>query len=413
MGFLYNLFIRVYAAIIFIASFFNQKARQYINGRKHWRGLLKSVLNQSDKHRIWIHCASLGEFEQARNLIEKIKQEISSAKIVLTFSSPSGFEIRKDYEFADYVFYLPVDTKNNAKDFIDLISPKLAVFVKYEFWHYYLHTLKKREIETILISASFRNEQTFFKWYGNFFRQMLQCFTMIFVQDDESKKLLGSIGLSENVLITGDTRYDRVYTIAQNKKQLPLIENFLQGNPALIVGSSWPGDEKMIKESFTTLPGNWKLIIAPHEISRTGEVKKFFPGAVVYSQLEQIQNFHQYKVLIINNIGLLSSLYAYGKIAFIGGGFQKGGIHNVLEPAVFGLPVVFGPVYIKFVEAATLVNKQLCFPVNNDNECKNIFTRLSTNENYYQTLHQSLLQFVQQNIGATNKVFGYAEKVLE
>lgn len=410
MLFLYNLFIRVYAAIIFVASFFNQKAKQYINGRRHWRTLLGSVLNKSNEHRIWIHCASLGEFEQARNLIEKIKQEMSPAKIVLTFSSPSGFEIRKDYEFADYVFYLPADTKSNAKDFIDLVEPKLAVFVKYEFWHYYLHTLRQREIKTILISAAFRNEQTFFKWYGNFFRKMLQCFTMIFVQDDESKNLLSVIGLNENVLIAGDTRYDRVYTIAQNKKTLPLIETFLQDKPALIVGSSWPDDEKMVKESFTTLPENWKLVIAPHEISRTDDVKKLFPDALLYSQLEQTGNAYDYQVLIINNIGLLSSLYAYGKIAFIGGGFQKGGIHNILEPAVFGLPVVFGPVYKKFVEAATLVNKQLCFPVNNADECKNILSKLSTDEKYYQTLHQSLLQFVQQNIGATDKVFEHVKK---
>ena len=408
----YNLFIRVYAIIIFISSFFNQKARLYINGRKHWRSLLKNTLNKSDNQRIWFHCASLGEFEQARNLIEKIKQKISSAKIVLTFSSPSGYEIRKNYEFADYVFYLPVDTSKNAKDFIDLIKPKLAVFVKYEFWHYYLHTLKEREVETFLISAAFRREQAFFKWYGDFFREMLQCFTMMFVQDDESKKLLGSIGLSGNVVIAGDTRYDRVYTIAQDKKTLPLVKDFLQNKPALIVGSSWQDDEKIIKESFSSLPDDWKLIIAPHEISRTGEVKKLFPNALLYSQLEQTKNIHDYQVLIINNIGLLSSLYAYGKVAFIGGGFQKGGIHNILEPAVFGLPVVFGPIYKKFVEAATLVNKELCFPVNNAGECKNIFLRLSTNENYYKTLHEALLQFMQQNIGATDKVFGYVEYVL-
>ena len=410
---LYNFFIRIYTAIIFVFSFFNKKAKQYVEGRKRWKCLLEKVLNKNNEQRIWFHCASLGEFEQARNLIEKIKKEISSIKIVLTFSSPSGYEIRKNYEFADYVFYLPADTKNNAKNFINLIKPKLVVFIKYEFWHYYLHTLKKRNIETVLISAAFRNEQVFFKWYGNFFRKMLYCFTKIFVQDEASKILLNKIGLNKNVLIAGDTRYDRVFAIAQNKKQLPLIENFLQNNPALIVGSSWQDDEKIIHQSFAALPHNWRLIIAPHEISRTNEVKKVFSNALLYSQLEQTPNVHEYKVLIINNIGLLSSLYAYGKIAFIGGGFQKGGIHNILEPTVFGLPVVFGPVYKKFVEAATLVNQQLCFSVNNVDECKNIFIKLSSNENYYQTLHQSLLQFMQQNIGATDMVFDYLKETMK
>jgi 3-deoxy-D-manno-octulosonic-acid transferase len=416
MLFLYNLLIRIFEAAIFVSSSFKLKARRWIIGRSNWRNHIQLKL-QKNELRIWIHCASLGEFEQGRNLIEALKTRYPSYKIVLTFYSPSGYEIRKNYEYADYVFYLPLDTEVNAHDFIRLINPALAIFVKYEFWYHYLTTLKKKNVPTILVSAAFRQEQAFFsayEWYGDFFRKMLECFTTIFVQDDASKLLLNSIGLRNNVIVAGDTRYDRVLTISENRMQLPLIEAFLQNNPALIAGSTWQNDERILWESYSSLPDNWKIIIAPHEIeqSRIDEIQTLFEGCVLYSALLHQPDISNKRILIIDNIGMLSSLYAYGKIAFIGGGYQRGGIHNILEPAAFGLPVMFGPVYEKFVEANLLVDKKLCFPVNSINESKALLSKLSKDEVLYQSIHLSLFNFMHQQAGATDKILAYILKLL-
>ena len=402
----YNLSIRLYGFIVNVASFFKPKAKQWIEGRKNWQSNFKAILKPNEK-RIWVHAASLGEFEQGRNLIEAFKKDYPAYKIVLTFFSPSGYEVRKNYEHADYIFYLPLDTKTNAGDFVQLINPSLAVFVKYEFWYHYLNTLHQKNIPTIIISAAFRKEQPFFKWYGGLFRKMLNCFTAIFVQDEASKQLLQSININKNIIVAGDTRYDRVLTIASNKKQLPLIETFINNQPTLIAGSSWQDDEKIIQQSFNALPENWKLIIAPHEIGkdRIDEVLSLFPDAILYSNLNN--SITDKRILIIDNIGMLSSLYSYGKIAFVGGGFQKGGIHNILEPAVFGLPVLFGPVYQKFVEARLLVDKQLCFSISSADECKAVLTRLSADERYFQSVHQSLVGFMKEQAGATNAVLDF------
>jgi len=408
MLFIYNFSIRLFGAVVYLSSFFKEKAKQWINGRKNWRTNFKNQLKPNEK-RIWIHCASLGEFEQGRNLIEALKKQYPPYKIVLTFYSPSGYELRKNYEYADYVFYLPLDTKSNAQQFVQLINPSLAIFVKYEFWYHYLNTLHQKSIPTIIISAAFRKEQPFFKWYGNMFRKMLQTFTAIFVQDEASKTLLQTIGINKNVIVAGDTRYDRVLTIAANIKPLPLIESFINDNPVLIAGSTWQDDEKIVQQSFNALRNNWKLIIAPHEIGkdRIYEVQRLFPDAMLYSDLNN--SVADKRILIIDNIGMLSSLYAYGKIAFVGGGFQKGGIHNILEPAVFGSPVLFGPVYKKFVEANQLMDKQLCFPVSDAGECKAVLMKLATDELYYQSVHQSLVGFMKAQAGATDVVLDYVQ----
>jgi 3-deoxy-D-manno-octulosonic-acid transferase len=418
MLFFYNLFIRIAEAVIFLFSFFNTKAKLWRNGRSDWRTHFQLKL-QKDEQRIWIHCASLGEFEQARNLIEELKKKCPSYKIVLTFFSPSGYEIRKDYLYADYIFYLPSDTESNVHDFVQLINPSLAVFIKYEFWYHYLTILKQRDVPTILVSAAFRKEQPFFSnvvGYGNFFREMLQCFTTIFVQDTASAILLSKIRLRENVIVAGDTRYDRVLTVHNNRIQLPFIETFLQNNPALIAGSTWQTDERILWESYTSLPANWKLIIAPHEVdqSRIYEIQTLFEDSLLYSQLLLHENdFTNKRVLIIDNIGILSSLYTYGKIAFVGGGYQKGGIHNILEPAVFGLPVLFGPVYKKFVEANLLVSKGFGFPVNSIKESQAVLSKLTHDEVYYQSIHNALPNFIQEQAGATDKVLRFiADKQL-
>ena len=303
-----------------------------------------------------MHCASLGEFEQGRPLIEKIKAEQPDQKIILTFFSPSGFEIRKNYDYADCIVYLPYDSPSNARQFLDLVKPKKAIFVKYEFWHFYLKGLKKRKIPTYLISTVFRKEQSFFKWYGGFFRNMLSSFTHIFTQDENSVLLLKEINF-ENAKAIGDTRVDRVLAIGKSAKQFPEIEAFCAQSNILICGSTWPPDEAILAHFINnSLPPNWKIIIAPHDI-KTSHIeqiqKRFTVPTNTYTNLA-IGRKNDAKVLIINNIGILSSIYQYGKIAYIGGGFGSG-IHNTLEPITFGLPVIFGSKFQKFTEAVELV----------------------------------------------------------
>jgi 3-deoxy-D-manno-octulosonic-acid transferase len=409
---LYNIFLLLYRAAIGCYALFSSKAKKWIEGRKQWPLKMAAAL-QPDEKRIWVHCSSLGEFEQGRPLIESLKQKYPQYKIVITFFSPSGYEVQKNYAYADYVFYMPLDGKGNARKFIKMIDPSLAVFVKYEFWYYYLEELHTKKIPTIIISAAFRKEQTFFSWYGKLFRSLLHCFNWIFVQDEQSKKLLEGIGFDKNVSVSGDTRYDRVSAIAKNKKELPVAEKFKGSNKLLIAGSTWPDDEKVLKACISCLHDEWKLIIAPHEIDEAHiqSIQSLFSNeTVLYSSLINDNKDYEKKVLIIDNIGLLSNLFAYGEIAFIGGGFQKGGIHNVLEPAVFGLPVIIGPVYEKFVEAKKLVDLQLAFAVNNEDECKTILQRLISDNDYRSHIHFSLIKFMQENIGATNAIIQLIEK---
>lgn len=352
---LYSIGIRFYGLIISIFSLFNHKAKLFITGRKNIFNQIAQKINPADKH-IWFHFASLGEFEQGRPVLEQLKSQFPAKKIVVTFFSPSGYEIRKNYALAN-VFYLPLDTPGNAKRFIESINPEMAIFTKYEFWHFYFKALKEKNIPLYIISGIFREKQAFFKWYGNFYRKILKNVTHFFVQNEESEKLLKSIGL-DNVTLSGDTRFDRVYENAQSPKKLTEIEAFIGNNPAIICGSTWPEDEKYLAILPEKYP-NWKFIVAPHEIdeSHIESIEKQFPkNSLRFSALNaanQPQNT-TYQTLIIDNIGMLSSLYQYGKLAYIGGGFGAG-IHNTLEAAAFGLPVIFGPKYQKFQEAKDLI----------------------------------------------------------
>lgn len=410
--FLYNLLLVLYKAAIHLVSLFNEKAGLWITGRKNLMEHIATAL-QPGEQRIWIHSASLGEFEQGRPLIEALKKQYPQYKIVLTFFSPSGYEMRKNYEHADYVFYLPLDGRTNAREFLDLVQPRLAVFIKYEFWFYYLTILKKRGIPAILISAAFRPSQPFFQWYGGLFRKLLASFDYMFVQDTDSQSLLASIGFTKNVVVSGDTRYDRVWEISQAAKSFPLIEQWKGTAPLFIAGSTWPRDEKLLRESFAALPSGWKLILAPHEIGKAhvNQVSGIFGEySVLYSELNSTRS--EKRVLIIDNIGMLSSIYRYGEIAYIGGGFDKGGIHNTLEPAVFGLPVIFGPVYEKFVEARELVSKGYGFPVNNVAEMKDTLTRLTSNEHDLNILQAALRTHMQSGRGAAGKIMDSLKEVL-
>ena len=411
MRFLYNLTVFLYSVALHVAALFNSKAKLWVDGRKNIFDRLKSKLqNRVQENIVWFHCASLGEFEQGRPLIEKIKSQHPEYKILLTFFSPSGFEIRKNYAGADYIFYLPIDSPKNAKKFVDIVNPKLVFFVKYEFWFNYLNEVNRKNIPLYLVSGIFRKEQHFFKWYGGWFKEQLHCFKAFFLQDQSSFELLKSIGL-ENCHITGDTRFDRVFEISQNTKPIPIIEQFKQSSTLVIVGSSWPLDEQLIAD-FLENPAhhflNSKLIIVPHEIGEDhiqSVIKRFsFYTCVRFSQAHAV-DLVDAQVLIIDNIGMLSSIYKYGTAAYIGGGFGKG-IHNILEAATFGLPVIFGPNYQKFSEAKELIHLGGAFSVKDERELAKI-VHLLNNKDVLQTATHIAKQYVISRIGATDKILSY------
>jgi 3-deoxy-D-manno-octulosonic-acid transferase len=403
---LYNWFISLFSFSIRLYARFNSKAKKWIDGRRNWEQNIKEALQPGEK-RVWIHCSSMGEFEQAKPLAEALKKQFPVYKIVITFFSPSGFDACKRNDIVDYVFYLPVDNKQNAERFIAVIEPSLVLFVKYEFWYYYLAHLHKRRIPVALVSGAFREGQVFFKWYGGLFRDMLQCFSFFFLQDAQSEEMLHKAGFYNNILISGDTRYDRVSAIAKNIAPIAAIEQFKGQNKILIAGSTWPGDETVLRQCISILPSGWKLIIVPHETgaAHIRKVQELFgKETILFSDLDAENTGSDRKILIINNVGMLSRLFAYGDIAFIGGGFQKGGIHNILEPAVFGLPVVFGPIYEKFVEAKELVSLQYVFPVNNVMESNAILKKLIIDETYRNAISGSLKEFMHAHTGATKTI---------
>ena len=405
--FFYNIFLLLYQAGIGIASLWNNKAKLWIEGRKNIFDRLRTELLTPNSNLIWFHCSSLGEFEQGRPVMENLRKQIPNSKFLLTFFSPSGFEIRKDYKGADWVFYLPLDSGKNAKRFFDIINPSLVIFVKYDYWYYYLTECKKRNIPLLLISGIFRQDQPFFKWYGNLHRKMLNCITHFFVQDKESYDLLKSININD-VTIAGDTRFDRVSEIAENFKHIEEIEKFCGSSQVLVAGSTWPDDEKIIKEASNNLP-NLKIIIAPHEIHKDhiDQLRSIFPDAILYSQLlAQSSQLINSNILIINNIGMLSRLYHYGTVTYIGGGFNKG-IHNTLEAAVHGKPVLFGPNYKKFKEAIGLIETGGGVCVNSSTELTSQLKRLLTNKDVLESTSKNSFDFVNQNKGATEKILHY------
>lgn len=402
MVFLYSLGLRFYYLLILLASLFNNKARLWIKGRK---GIFDKIQKQvkSENNLFWFHTSSLGEFEQGRPLIEALKNKNNSIKILLTFFSPSGYENRKNYKTADYIFYMPPDTKKNARQFINLIQPSKAFFIKYEFWYHYLNQLKKNNIPVYLISANFRQKQIFFKWYGGWFRKMLYKFAHIFVQNKKSEQLLKNIGL-DNITISGDTRFDRVAEIAKQAKRIEIAEKFKQDNSIIIGGSTWDKDEEIIIEFINTSQRKTKYIIAPHEIheSNIQRIIKSINKPVISYSSASINNVNDFQVLIIDNIGMLSSLYRYADIAYIGGGFGVG-IHNILEAATFGLPVVFGPNYKKFQEAVDLVESGGAFSVDSYENLQirfeNLLENIETNK-----AGKISKEYVLNNQGATSKI---------
>jgi len=404
MTFVYNLSVALYLYLIKLSALLeNNKAKLWLNGRKDIFKKIHSQLQPGEK-RIWFHAASLGEFEQGRPVIEKVRELYPHYKIVLTFFSPSGYEIRKDYPGADYIFYLPMDSKSNALEFIDLVQPSFALFIKYEFWYHYIKVLNQKQIPLFLISANFRKDQHFFSWYGKWFRTLLGKFDHIFVQNCRSYDLLKSIGINQ-VTIAGDTRFDRVFSIVSAAKTLPAVETFVENNICLIAGSTWEPDEELLVKYINETNHKFKVIIAPHEIkeqSIQSLIQKLNKKAVRYSQLAQL-SAEEADVLIIDNIGMLSSLYRYGKVAYIGGGFGKG-IHNILEAATFRLPVLFGPNYQKFQEANDLVKLGGAFPISNYLMLKEKLDDLLENIELREKAGIVSGDFVKSNLGATDLI---------
>ena len=409
--FLYRSAIKTLSLATKIAAFFNPKARLFLDGRKDIFKKLK-VISSAQEKRVWFHCASLGEFEQGRPVIERLKAEFPGIVVLLTFYSPSGYEVRKNYAEAKYVFYLPIDSPENARKFLDYVNPELVFFVKYEFWYFYLQEIKKRNIPAVSISAIFRPEQLFFKPYGSLYKSMLYCFRHIFVQNEESLLLLEEIGI-KHVTVSGDTRFDRVAQVASQKKDIPLISTFKEGKRLWVIGSSWKEDMELLIPFINKNQFDFKFVIAPHEIS--GDSIKTIQLSInspveKFSEADDntIQTFN---VLIIDNIGMLSSLYAYADFAYIGGGLGKG-LHNVLEAATFGIPVIFGNKnYVKFQEAKDLIRIGGAFPVGNYNELVTTIKNLD-NEDIYEKACHTNLDYVQSNKGATDKIISFCKSIL-
>lgn len=396
MRFLYSLGILLYGFLIRVTALFNTKASEWVKGRKKWQKKLES---QPDLHGcIWFHCASLGEFEQGRPLIEKIKSKYPKKPILLTFYSPSGYLIRKDYALADYVCYLPLDTTKNARAFLNLTKPDVAIFVKYEVWHNFFAEISSREVPLFMISAIFRESQIYFKPYGSWFRKSLKSSNKIFTQDDESSRLLSSIGIRKNV-IAGDTRFDRVIEIAKSSKNLPVLKDFCSNSITIVAGSTWPPDEELLMKYYKK-NSNLKLIIAPHEIGEghINTILSKFPRAVKWSECQEINT--NTDVIIVDTIGLLSSIYKYGDIAYVGGGFGSG-IHNTLEPAVYGIPVIFGPNYEKFKEAKGLCRENGAKSIGNFIQLESILNKLINEEESRVEMGNNAGAYVNKNSGAT------------
>ncbi|MDY0781004.1 3-deoxy-D-manno-octulosonic acid transferase [Tenacibaculum sp. IB213877] len=407
MSFLYNIAIHIASFLLPIVAIFNKKIKLFVNGRKETFSKLSSI-SPSDKV-FWFHAASLGEFEQGRPIIERLKKLFPNHKIVVTFFSPSGYEIRKNYNLADVVCYLPLDTPSNVKKFIQKVHPDMAVIIKYEFWPNLLKELKRTQTKTILVSGIFRKEQLFFKSSGSWMRKSLQSFDYFFVQNEESKKLLHSISLS-NVTVSGDTRFDRVYEILQQDNSLDFIEEFKNDTYTIVAGSTWKEDEELIVNYINNSSSeNEKFIIAPHNINpkQIQQLQQSIHKKTVLFSDKEDKSLKEYQVFIIDTIGILTKIYSYANVAYVGGGLATG-LHNILEPATFGIPVVFGGnKHQKFNEAIDLISLNGAKTVTNKEEFSSIFVSLKNQPDMRHTMGKINKQYVEQQIGATNSIVDY------
>ncbi|MEN8139016.1 MAG: glycosyltransferase N-terminal domain-containing protein [Bacteroidota bacterium] len=405
MNILYNLAISLYGIVIRIVSLFNEKADLWIKGRKGLFDKISREVSPGDKP-IWFHAASLGEFEQGRPIIEELRRAFPGKKILLTFYSPSGYEVRKDCEIVDWVYYLPLDTKYNSDKFVELVNPEMAIFIKYEFWPNIINALNTAGVNTIVVSAIFREDQVFFKSYGGWMRKSLLKFSKIFVQDDNSLSLLNSIGV-DKVEKSGDTRFDRVMDILKNDNSLDFVEKFKADNSLLVAGSTWPDDDKILVEYINTAKSNTKVIIAPHNISGSYNEKllnKISKKAVLYSEMSD-NNLEDFDVFILDTVGILTKVYSYADIAYVGGGFGKEGVHNVLEPAVFSVPVVTGPIFHQFREAVELSNIGGMITIDNYSEFAATMTDFENGK--ISNVGKTASKYIEDNSGAQKVILDY------
>ncbi len=413
MYFLYNLVVLFVSFLLKIIAIFNPKIKLFVDGRKDVFLKLEKEIKKEDKI-IWFHAASLGEFEQGLPVIEKVKLKYPLHKIVLTFFSPSGYEVRKNNKIADVTIYLPLDTINNTKKFIKIVHPEMVFFIKYEYWPNYLRELKKQSkkfgTKTYLISGVFRKKQIFFKWYGSFYRKALESFDYFFVQNKISKNLLKSIGF-KNVKISGDTRFDRVTSILEQDNTLDFIENFKSKTTTIVVGSSWPKDEDLLID-YINNSKKIKFIIAPHNIKtqQLQELNNRISKKVVLFSEKENKNLSDFDVFIIDTIGILTKIYSYADIAYVGGGFGNPGVHNILEPATFGVPIVIGPNYTHFTESTSLINLGGCITINSQTQLNEAFTSLVSNINIRNEKGSICRTFIKMNNGATGIILKQLEK---
>jgi 3-deoxy-D-manno-octulosonic-acid transferase len=413
---LYNVFLLVYSFGIRVVSIWNKKAKLWVTGRENFFEDLRNTYKVSNKKKIWMHCSSLGEFEQGRPVLMKIMETDPETFIVITFFSPSGYEIaKKDKDFR-CVYYMPMDSSSNAKNLLDILKPDIILWIKYEYWHYYLQEIKRRNIPLLLISGVYQNNQVFFKWYGSFHRKMLECFTHFFVQNISSKEQLQKLISEEQITVSGDTRCDRVINIAENFTEVDGIADFCRNKKVIVAGSTWEDDEAEWTHFVKTHP-EIKFIIAPHEIDEENltDVKKEFPGSVFYSELlnSYLANGNgQTKIncVIIDNIGTLSRLYKYATITYVGGGFGYNGLHNILEAAVYGKPVIFGPEYEKNFEAEELIDCSGAISIENALELEKIVNGLLNNEEEIISRGNAAKNYVYNNAGASKKIMDYIQK---
>ena len=404
---LYTFFVFLASQIVKLLALFSPKIKLFVEGRKTVFQTLQSKISPLDKT-IWFHAASLGEYEQGLPVIEKIKVKFPEHKIIVSFFSPSGYEVRKNNTVADATVYLPLDTKSNAKQFIELVHPDLVFFIKYEYWPNYLSELKRQNIKTYLISGIFREKQAFFKWYGGFYRNALQAFDYFFVQNESSKILLQNIGFN-NVKISGDTRFDRVVSILERDNSLDFIAQFKNDKTTIVIGSSWPKDENLLVSYINNSADEVKFIIAPHNIKSEQilELKNSISKkTVLFSDVQSNRDLSlkDFDVFIIDTIGILTKIYSYAEIAYVGGGFGNPGVHNILEPATFGVPIVIGPNYSHFAEAIALVNLSGCISISNQNNLKEAIDNLIQNPDERFEKGHICSTFVQMNKGATDVI---------
>ena len=408
----YHLFLIIYKTGIYFVSFWNKKAKLWIIGRRYiFKKLREAIPLEKNGKTVWMHCASLGEFEQGRPVLQKLKETSSEIFIVVTFFSPSGFEIIKNNKDFKNIFYLPMDSKVHAKKFLNIVKPDLVLWVKYEYWHYYLQEIKKKKISLLMISGVYRQSQVFFKWYGLFYKNMLHAFTHFFVQNENSKEWLEKLVSAEKITVSGDTRCDRVINIAANFTEVKDIKEFCGNHKVIVMGSTWEDDEAEWTHYVKQHP-EIKFIIAPHEIDQENlnDVKKEFENSIFYSEwINAISNgsFAKPNCLIIDNVGMLSRLYYYATITYVGGGFGADGLHNILEAAVFGKPVIFGPEFYRNFEAEEMMDCSGGISIENALELEKVVDNLLNNEEELSARSAAAKNYVYKNAGATDKIISF------